>query len=309
MGIVTPLGTEAPNTDAAYKAIADAVDAVAAMFGQGTFAARPVSTPANPGKQGRFYMVTSGAETGQLYYDYGTGWLYVNPPPTTPAPDSITSVELAPNAVTNTEMADNAVGAAEIIDGSVGTAEIANALKPSAGAGAATEALRALGTGGANAAAGNDARLSDQRTPSDGSVTTTKIVDANVTLAKLAGNSVDSSKIVDGAIVNADINAAAAIAFSKLAALPLLFQTALGAAQHKLQAGNASGVTDASGNFSVNFPSAFSNATVYVLVAKVGGAGTGPFVSASNASGFTLNYPGLGAGDGVAVNWLAVGLA
>jgi hypothetical protein len=49
------------------------------------------------------------------------------------------------------------------------------------------------------------------------SVTTIKILDANVTLDKLASNSVDSSKIVNDSIVNADINSAAAIAYSKLA--------------------------------------------------------------------------------------------
>ena len=54
------------------------------------------------------------------------------------------------------------------------------------------------GTTAGTAAEGNDPRLSDARTPLDGSVT--------------------SAKIVDGAIVNADINASAAIAVSKLAA-------------------------------------------------------------------------------------------
>ena len=198
MGIVTPLGSELPNTDAAYKAIADAVDAAAAMFGQGTLAARPVSTPGSPGKAGRFYVVTSGAESGQVYYDYGTGWFYVNPPPTTPGPDSITATEIAANAVGSSELADNSVDAAAIQDGVVGAAKIANALKPSAGAGAGTEALRAIGSGAGQVVAGNDARLTDQRVPTDNSVTTGKVVDANITLAKLAANSVDDSKIVAG---------------------------------------------------------------------------------------------------------------
>jgi hypothetical protein len=48
------------------------------------------------------------------------------------------------------------------------------------------------------------------------SVITVKILDSNVTLAKLASNSVNSSKIVDDSIVNADINSAAAIVYSKL---------------------------------------------------------------------------------------------
>lgn len=47
-------------------------------------------------------------------------------------------------------------------------------------------------------------------------VTTALMADGNVTLAKLASNSVDSSKIVDGSILNADINTAAAIAWTKI---------------------------------------------------------------------------------------------
>lgn len=62
-------------------------------------------------------------------------------------------------------------------------------------------ALLNVGTGTGTVAAGDDARLSDTRTPTDGSVT--------------------SAKILDGAIVDADINAAAAIALTKLATNPL----------------------------------------------------------------------------------------
>jgi hypothetical protein len=56
------------------------------------------------------------------------------------------------------------------------------------------------GTTAGTAAQGNDARLSDQRVPTD--------------------NSVTSAKIVDGAIVNADINASAAIARTKIDGTP-----------------------------------------------------------------------------------------
>nr|WP_296763770.1 hypothetical protein [Rhodococcus sp. (in: high G+C Gram-positive bacteria)] len=52
-----------------------------------------------------------------------------------------------------------------------------------------------------------------------GQVSAGHIADTAVTLAKLAANSVDSSKIVDGSIVDADINATAAIAQSKVAGL------------------------------------------------------------------------------------------
>lgn len=46
---------------------------------------------------------------------------------------------------------------------------------------------------------------------------TASIKDGAVTLAKLASNSVDSSKIVDGSIVNADLSASAAIDLTKIA--------------------------------------------------------------------------------------------
>lgn len=47
-------------------------------------------------------------------------------------------------------------------------------------------------------------------------VGTASLADGSVTLNKMVANSVDSSKIVDGSIVNADVSAAAAIAYSKL---------------------------------------------------------------------------------------------
>lgn len=52
---------------------------------------------------------------------------------------------------------------------------IADELLPSGTAAASDEALRALGTGADDACAGNDARLSDTRTPTDGSVTAAKV--------------------------------------------------------------------------------------------------------------------------------------
>jgi urease beta subunit len=49
-----------------------------------------------------------------------------------------------------------------------------------------------------------------------GEVQTAEIEDGAITEAKLASNSVTSAKILDGTIVNTDINATAAIAYSKL---------------------------------------------------------------------------------------------
>lgn len=69
-----------------------------------------------------------------------------------------------------------------------------------------------IGSTSSTAVAGNDARLTDQRTPAD--------------------NSVTSAKIVDGAIVDADINASAAIAKTKLSSA---VQTSLGKADSAMQ--------------------------------------------------------------------------
>jgi metal-responsive CopG/Arc/MetJ family transcriptional regulator len=75
----------------------------------------------------------------------------------------------------------------------------------------------------------SDSRLSDERTPSAGSVTaakiatdaveTAKIKDLNVTTAKIADSAITSAKIEDGTIVNGDISATAAIAQSKISGL------------------------------------------------------------------------------------------
>jgi hypothetical protein len=75
----------------------------------------------------------------------------------------------------------------------------------------------------------NDARLTNERVPTDDSVTNAKVAsNAAIALSKLATGAlptaitVESANIVDGTIVNADINASAAIALTKLAtgALP-----------------------------------------------------------------------------------------
>ena len=84
----------------------------------------------------------------------------------------------------------------------------------------------------------SDPRLTDTRTPTDNTVSTAKIVDSSVTADKLAGDSVTSAKIADdavttgkiadGTIVNADINASAAIDWTKLAVSSTVSETELG---------------------------------------------------------------------------------
>jgi hypothetical protein len=62
------------TTDQAQVAL---LDAQMPIFSQGGLGARPVSTPAEPGKPGRLYYST---DNGLLYYDYGTGWRITNAP-------------------------------------------------------------------------------------------------------------------------------------------------------------------------------------------------------------------------------------
>lgn len=154
-----PLSSEAADGPAAFLAIANALDK-AAITSQGVFASRPVSTGGSPGITGRWYYATDQAK---IYYDLGTSWVDLTPPAI--GADSITAFHIAPNAVGASELADNAVDAAaiaanvitaaKIAAGTITATELANALKPSGGAGAGTEALRALGTAAANALPGN----------------------------------------------------------------------------------------------------------------------------------------------------------
>jgi hypothetical protein len=84
----------------------------------------------------------------------------------------------------------------------------------------------------------SDTRLTDERTPVDGSVveskignsavTTDKIASDAVTTAKLADNAVTTGKIAADTIVNADINASAAIDWTKLAISSTVSETELG---------------------------------------------------------------------------------
>lgn len=117
---------------------------------------------------------------------------------------------VADGGITTAKLADGAVTTIKVGDGQITAAKLAAgvAVAPSrqviAGTGLSgggdltadrTFAV-VYGTAAGTAAQGNDARLSDQRVPTD--------------------NSVTSAKIVDGTIVNADISASAAIDPTKL---------------------------------------------------------------------------------------------
>lgn len=133
------------------KNLAQALDG-AVIYGQGPIASRPISTPGVPGKQGRFYMSLD-ENPNILYYDSGTSWISVGaiPPGSVGtlqlADRSVTEIKIALGAVGTPEVADAAVTTAKVGDGAITGVKLAPALKPSQGAGAATEAVRALGVG------------------------------------------------------------------------------------------------------------------------------------------------------------------
>ncbi len=189
METTTRFNIEVPDLDRSdsadvprdVRSVTDAVE-ICVGYGQGTHALRP----AQPYTEAFLYYET---DTELHYWSTGAAWKVVGQ-----------QFSLSDNSVTNAKMADDSVGAAEIIAGAVGTTELADGsvtaakisdlLKPSAGAGGGTEALRAIGSGAGNVVAGNDSRLTDTRTPTDGSVTAAKI---NAAL-KPSGSAVDATE-------------------------------------------------------------------------------------------------------------------
>ena len=101
------------------------------------------------------------------------------------------------------KIAATTIVAGNIVSGTLTDVQVAAANKDGA---AGTASMRTLGTSATSACAGNDARLSDMRTPSDASVT--------------------SAKIVDGAIVVGDLNAALLDAADATTSLRMLGYTA-----------------------------------------------------------------------------------
>jgi hypothetical protein len=158
VGIPFPELDELADGPLYMGALAQHLDTRVALDDQGPIASRPISTPAAPGTRGRYYF---GTDTGLVYRDHGTGWTIVT---RIIGEDEITNFEIAPLTVRSIELADNAVirrtvgdlaiGAAEIDNSVVGYTHVANGLKPSQGAGAAQESLRALGNAPGMAAAG-----------------------------------------------------------------------------------------------------------------------------------------------------------
>lgn len=167
-----------------------------------------VTTPMAPeemvtNSRGRFEgWVDRGLLAVEVTYN-GGAQTYVEHFDAVPAKDgSVDSGWLADDAVDTANIADGAVEEAQLANEAVTGSKVSSTIKDAV---AGTASLRTLGTGSQQAAAGNDSRLSDQRTPVDGSVTTGKLATGAVTEAKMASNSVNTDELVDGGVSTAKL--------------------------------------------------------------------------------------------------------
>ena len=113
----------------------------------------------------------------------------------------VTTGKIAADAITSAKLADDSINSEHYVDGSIDTAHIAN------DAVTADKLANSINT----EIAANTAKTTNQTHTGD--------VTGSVALT-IATGAVNSAKIADGAIVNDDVNASAAIAHTKLAAVP-----------------------------------------------------------------------------------------
>jgi hypothetical protein len=162
-----------PDVPADIKRLADAIDGKLTPYSQGN--GSPDDLGIAPGKVGRRH---EDLLTGNEYLDIGTAWVMktpqINPPAGVAGLRTLGNGALEAVAGNDPRLSDPRPP----LDGSVDASKIAAVLKPSAGAAGGAEALRALGVVAGTAAAGNDARLADQRVPLDGSVNIAKLAAA-----------------------------------------------------------------------------------------------------------------------------------
>ena len=148
----------------------------------------------------------------------------------TSASQTLTNKTLTSPTISNPTISGSITGTGIVTSDNIADGTIVNA---DVNASAAIDPTKIAGT----AVITTDLRLSDTRTPTDGTVTTAKLVDSAVTSAKIADgtiatgdiadSAITSAKIADGTIVNADINSSAAIVASKLTGTTSEFNSAL----------------------------------------------------------------------------------
>ena len=142
------------------------------------------------------------------------------------ADGSVTNAKLGADSVNGSKIADDSIDSEHYVDGSIDTAHIANS-QITVDKMAANSVNSDQYVDGSidlihlSADSVNGTKIADDSINSehyvDGSIDTAHIANSQITLDKMASDSVNSSKIVDGSIVNADLNASAAIDATKIA--------------------------------------------------------------------------------------------
>jgi hypothetical protein len=141
------------------------------------------------------------------------------------ADGSVTTVKIAADAVTGAKIADDSIDSEHYVDGSIDTAHIAdsqitvakmaaNSVDSDQYVDGSIDTIHIADSQITNAKMAANSVDSDQYV--DGSIDTIHIGDSQVTTAKIADSNITSAKILDGTIVNADINASAAIDATKI---------------------------------------------------------------------------------------------
>ena len=141
------------------------------------------------------------------------------------ADGSVTTIKIAADAVNGSKIADDSIDSEHYVDGSIDTAHIADSQITNAKMAAnsvdsdqyvdgSIDTVHIADSQITNAKMAANSVDSDQYV--DGSIDTVHIGDSQVTTTKIADSNITSAKILDGTIVNADINASAAIDATKI---------------------------------------------------------------------------------------------
>ena len=131
------------------------------------------------------------------------------------ADGSVTLAKMAADSVNGTKIADDSINSEHYVDGSIDTAHIADAQITTAKITDGNVTLAKLAADSVDGTKIADNSINSEHYV-DGSIDTAHIADSQITTAKIADSQITSAKITDGAIVNADVNASAAIAATKI---------------------------------------------------------------------------------------------
>ncbi|MDA9626920.1 hypothetical protein N9S53_00455 [Candidatus Pelagibacter sp.] len=131
------------------------------------------------------------------------------------ADGSVTLAKMAADSVNGTKIADDSINSEHYVDASIDTAHIADAQITTAKITDGNVTLAKMAADSVNGSKIADDSINSEHYV-DGSIDTAHIADSQITTAKIADSQITSAKITDGAIVNADVNASAAIAATKI---------------------------------------------------------------------------------------------